>query len=499
VALVQAYQRRIAAMDQTGPTLRSLIALNPHAIEDAKALDAERRGGRVRGPLHGVPLVIKDNIETRELPTTAGSLALKDNFTGRDAPAVARLRAAGVIVLAKANLSEWAQFRDRAGLSGWSPMGGLTVNPYALDRSACGSSSGTGAAVAASFAAAGLGTETNASIICPAANSGLVGLKPTVGLVSRTHLAPLSPAQDTAGPMTRTVADAAALLTVMAGSDPDDPATAEADRRKADYLRALEKGALKGARIGVVRPTATVPGADAVFEAALKALRAAGAVLVEVEGYDEAAVRERQLPIFLAEFGPAMDAYLATLPPSVKARTLSDLIAFNKGEPRETALSGQDLWEKAVAVKDPDGSARRQLVAEARRMAGPEGIDRLLKAYGVEALVMPSGGPAAVIDLLRPPAMGGSATTWAAVAGYPHLTVPMGQVRGLPVGLSLIGPAWSEGRLLALGFAFEQATQARQAPTYAPSVQAIPSQAQPFMPAGQARGVRAPRERSSPE
>ena len=469
--LTRAYLERIEAIDRNGPRLNSVLAVNPRALDDAKRLDAERRAGKLRGPLHGVPILIKDNIDTLDpLPTTAGSLALKDNLTGRDAPLVARLRAAGAVVLGKTNLSEWANYRSTRSMSGWSAMAGLTRNPYGLDRTSCGSSSGSGAAIAAGLAAGAIGTETDGSVTCPAAMNGVVGLKPTVGLVSRTYVAPISESQDTAGPMTRTVADAAAILTVIAGSDPADPATREADARRADYVMALDSRSLKGARIGVMRMTGRSPQTDAVYEKALAALRAAGAELVEVKAPDLDLIDAAEDEVLRTEFKAGVNAYLASTPAAVKTRTLSDLIAFNAAEPRETALFGQELFlqsEKSKGLQDP---AYLKARADGKRLAGPQGIDRMLAEYKVDVLVAPSGGPASVNDPVNGMRWIGSPSILPAVSGYPHLTVPMGNVLGLPVGISFIGPAWSEAQLLSLGFAFEQATKARVEPTFPRSI-----------------------------
>jgi amidase len=475
--LVQMYLDRIEAIDRDGPRLQSVLAVNPDALAQARALDEERRAGRVRGPLHGVPILIKDNIDSLDpLPTTAGSLALKDNVTGRDAPLVARLRAAGAVILGKTNLSEWANIRSSKSTSGWSAMGGLTRNPYAIDRNACGSSSGSGAAAAASLAAAAVGTETDGSITCPSAINGLVGIKPTVGLVSRTYVVPISHSQDTAGPMTRSVADAAVLLTAMAGSDPLDKATAEADRRKSDYTQALDAGALKGKRIGVMRFDAGYDAKlDAVFDAAVAELKAAGAEVVEIKEFKpEAEVGRNELPVLLTELKADLNAYLASTPPSVKTRTLAELIAFDREHADvEMPYFAQELFEQAETTKglnDPDYLKARET---SFRLAGPEGIDRMLKDNRLDALVAPTTGPAWTTDLVNGDHYAGSATTLPAVAGYPHVTVPMGQVQGLPVGLSFIGPAWSEARLIALAYAYEQRTHARRPPTYAPASEAL--------------------------
>lgn len=423
------------------------------------------------GSLSGVPVLIKDNIETLELPTTAGSLALINNDTERDAPLVARLRAAGAIIIGKTNLSEWANIRSPQSSSGWSAVGGLTRNPYSLSHSTCGSSSGSAAAVAAGLAPAAIGTETDGSIVCPAAMNGIVGFKPTVGLVSRTHIVPISESQDTAGPMTLTVEDAAILLTVMAGTDPLDPRTAEADARRTDYRAALDAGSLNGARIGVARfLMGYSPETDAVFEQRLQDLRDAGVVLVDIsEGPDMAAIGQREILVLLTELRVGINTYLASTDPAeVPTRNLADLIAFNQVTPAELAHFGQELFEAAETtggLDDPDYIRARD---EARQMAGPDGIDRMLVEHGVEILIAPTTGPAWEITLGEGDAYEGSASRLPAVAGYPHLTVPMGFIGDLPVGMSFIGTAWSDARVLSLGYAFEQRTQARRPPRFLP-------------------------------
>ncbi|MDE8652506.1 amidase [Novosphingobium album (ex Liu et al. 2023)] len=473
-ALVEAYLARIRAIDDAGPAINSVIAVNPQALAEADRLDAERRAGKARGPLHGIPLLIKDNIETADpMPTTAGSLALKDNLTLRDAPFVARLRAAGAIILGKTNLSEWANIRARRSTSGWSAVGGLTRNPYALDRNACGSSSGSGAAGAASLAAAAIGTETDGSITCPAAINGLVGLKPTVGLVSRNRIVPISHSQDTAGPMTRDVRDAALLLTAMAGSDPADPATAGADAHPTDYAARLSPDALKGKRIGVLRfAIGSDPKTAAVFETALADLRGAGATLIDIAdlpGRDK--LGDAETTVLITELKADLNTYLATTPPAVRTRTLADVIAFNRAHAAaEMAWFDQGLFEDAQATRGLDDPAYRAAREQSRRLAGPEGIDRLLRENTLDLLVAPTTGPAWTTDLVNGDHFGdGGAGDLAAVAGYPHLTVPMGLVQGLPVGLSFIGPAWSEAELLSAGYAYEQATHRREPPRYRPT------------------------------
>jgi amidase len=477
-ALVAAYRARIAAVDWAGPTLRSVICLNPKALDEARAMDAERSAGRVRGPLHGVPLLIKDNIETGDgTATTAGSLALKDNVTGRDAPLVARLKDAGAVILGKTNLSEWANIRSGHSLSGWSGVGGLCRNPYALDRSAGGSSSGTGSAIAASLAAAGVGTETDGSVTCPSSFAALVGLKPTVGLVSRTQVIPISASQDTPGPMARSVADAAILLAAMAGSDPADPVTAQADAHRGDYLAALEGASLAGKRLGVLSYAARLaPSVDAVFAAAVATLKAAGAEVVDIEGFEPPhGFGKDEMTVLLTELKAGLNDYLATTPSQVSCRTLAEVIAFNAGSEREPALFGQDLFEQAEATAGLADPAYLKARADGLKMAGEDGLARLIADHRLDALIAPSYGPAWRFDAALGDHGWGSASRLPAIAGYPHLTVPMGQTRGMPLGLSFIGLPWTEAALLALGHAFEAVAQARRAPTYRASLEAEPA------------------------
>jgi len=449
----------------------AVIAIDPTSINQASRIDA----ARLTGPLVGKPILIKDNIEVAgRLPTTAGSLALKDNVTNRDAPIVARLRAAGMVIIGKANLSEWANIRSNDSISGWSAVGGQTRNPYALDRNPCGSSSGSGAAVAAGIVDYAIGTETNGSISCPASANGVVGFKPSVGLVSRTHIVPISVTQDTAGPMTRTVRQAAELLTAIAGSDPADPSTVEADRRKMDYAAALDAGSLKGKRLGVMR-FASGFGTDAALGRALTVLRAYGAEIVEIKEFGGSKQQPKQLEVLLTEFKAGLNAYLATTPPSVKTRTLADVIAFNKATPRELALFGQDLFEKAEATKGLDDPEYRKARDYGIAYAGANGIDRLLKAHKLDALIGPTVSAAWPIDAVHGDQYpGGGGGYLAAMAGYPHLTVPMGQVKGLPVGLSFIGPKWSDALVLSLGYAYEQARGPLPPPRFMPSIEQAP-------------------------
>ncbi|MCA1661943.1 MAG: amidase [Novosphingobium sp.] len=446
------YLARIVEIDDAGPQLNAVIAVNPAAPEQAAG--AERLGLR----LGGRAVLVKDNIETAELPTTAGSLALKDNWTRRDAPLIARLRAAGGVVLGKANLSEWANIRSSASSSGWSAVGGQTKNPHAIDRNPCGSSSGSGAAVAAGLAWAAIGTETDGSITCPASVNGIVGFKPTVGLVSRTHVVPISHSQDTPGPMTTTVRDAALLLTAIAGTDPADPATAEADARKTDYAAGLDSASLASKRIGVLRKAAgRHPGVNRLFDRALADLRAAGAMLVELDYEEPREMGRDEFAVLLFELREDLNAYLAGLPGAPPVRSLADVIAFNRANAEaEMRWFGQDLFE--AAEKATDRKAYEKARANSLRLAGAEGIDRLLAANRLDFLVAPTAGPAWPIDLVTGDHfLGVGAGTLAAIAGYPHLSVPMGAVEGLPVGLSFLGGRWDDHRILAAGAAYERA------------------------------------------
>jgi amidase len=466
---VRAALSRISRVD---PQLHSVIAIDPTAVEQARRIDASGR----RGPIAGQPVLIKDNIETAgPLPTTAGSLALADNVTNRDAPLVSRLRTAGAVIVGKTNLSEWANIRSNRSISGWSPVGGQTRNPWALDRNTCGSSSGSAAAVASGFVRLAIGTETDGSVTCPASINGIVGLKPTVGLVSRTHIVPISHSQDTAGPMAPSVREAAELLTVIAGSDPADPATREADGRKRDYAAALDANSLRGERIGVMR-FASGFGTEAAFETALAALRAKGAILVDIKTFDDGAIGKNELAVLLTEFKANLAKYLKGSAAPIRVRTLADVIAFNQAHMRqELPLFGQELFEQAEKTKGLSDPAYKKARAISFRAAGPNGIDRLLKEHNVVALVGPTMPPAWKIDAVNGDQIsGGGAGSLAAVAGYPHLTVPMGLVKGLPVGLSFIGAKWSEPLLLSLGFAYEQARGPFPAPKFYRSIEESP-------------------------
>jgi amidase len=462
---VSAYLAQIAALNHAGPQLNAVIAVNPNAAQEAAA------AAKMSGPLAGKAILIKDNIDMAgPLPTTAGSLALAGNVTGRDAPLVARLRSAGVVFLGKTNLSEWANMRSSASSSGWSAVGGQTRNPFATDRSPCGSSSGSGAGVAAGMAWAAIGTETDGSITCPASMNGLVGFKPTVGMVSRTHVVPISHSQDTAGPMTHSVHDAALLLTAMAGTDPADPATALADARKTDFVAALKGASLKGMRLGVLR---NAVGDDAkvqaLFAHALADLKAAGAEIVEIDASPDPAMGRDELTVLLYELRVDMGKYLASLPGKAPMRTLADLIAFNRAHAEaELRWFGQDSFEAAEKTTDADAYAKAR--ANSLRLAGKDGIDHLLAKHHVALLIAPTAGPAWPIDLVSGDhGVQLGAGSLPAIAGYPHLTVPMGAIEGLPVGLSFIGTAWDDAHVLAAGAAYETARTAVLAkPTFEP-------------------------------
>jgi len=466
--IAELYLARIEALDRKGPTLASVIETNPDALSIADALDKERKEKGPRGPLHGIPVLIKDNIDTADkMMTTAGSLALVGPAPAKDAFIVERLRAAGAVILGKTNLSEWANFRSTRSVSGWSGRGGLVRNPYALDRNACGSSSGTGAAISANFAAVGVGTETDGSIICPSSTNGLVGIKPTVGLASRSGIVPISHTQDTPGPMARTVRDAALLLGALASADPQDKATSEsAGKLPADFVAGLDAGALKGKRLGVLRGpfVGYSPKSDAVLEFALGKLKSLGAELVDpVELPHAGKYDAAEFEVLQYEFKTDLNAYLAGRP-GLPVKTLADLIAFNdKNAEKEMPYFGQELFLECEKKGPLTEAKYKEALAKARRLSR-EGIDQALKSSRLDALVALSGGPAWTIDLVNGDHYLGSSTSPAAVSGYPSITVPAGEVAGLPIGVSFFGTAWSEPKLIQLAYAFEQATKARKVP-----------------------------------
>lgn len=455
----ETYLKRIEAIDDAGPRLNAVIAIDPDAGDATAVLEAG-----MSAPLAGHSVLIKDNIETRDMPTTAGSLALRDNETGRDAPLVAGLRKAGAIILGKTNLSEWANFRGDRSSSGWSGVGGQTRNPYAIDRSPCGSSAGSGAAVAAGFAWAAIGTETDGSITCPASVNGVVGFKPTVGLVSRTHIIPISASQDTAGPMATSVADAALLLNAMAGSDPADPATAEADEHLVDFTQGLAQASLKGVRIGVLRKQAgNLPGVLSLFDRAIADMKRAGAEIVEIDYERDPAMGRDEYTVLLYEFREGINAYLASLPGDPPARDLAGLIAFDEAHAaEELRWYGQETFKEALEATDAEAYEKAR--ENSLRLAGSDGIDKLMRENDVDVLIAPTTGPAWPIDLVNGDHfMGIGAGSLAAIAGYPHLTVPMGQVERLPVGLSFMAGQWEDAKVLRIGAAYERARSAELA------------------------------------
>ena len=467
------YLERIESLDKNGPRVNSIIELNPDVLAIADALDEERRSGKTRGTLHGIPVFIKDNIDTHDrMQTTAGSLALEGNIAPRDAFIVKRLRSAGALILGKTNLSEWANFRGKHSVSGWSSRGGLTHNPYALDRSACGSSSGSGAAVAANFCAAAIGTETDGSIICPSQTNGIVGIKPTVGLLSRSGIIPIAHSQDTPGPMARTVADAAILLGALTGIDERDPATRSSKKRALrDYTQHLDPNGLKGARIGVARNMiGTDPRVIKIFESCIDVIKKLGAVIVDpadVPSFNK--FGKTELEVLHFEFKADLNNYLASLGKKSRLRSIEDVIRFN--EENKTRVMPYFGQEHMIAAQEKDSLSSkkyRDALAKNQRLSRKEGIDAAIRKHRLDAIVVPSGGPSWMIDLAN-----GDAINWdmestspAAVAGYPHITVPAGYIFGLPVGISFFAGAWQEPMLIRLAYAFEQATKIRKPPQF---------------------------------
>jgi amidase len=478
--LVEQYLGRIDALDQKGPTLRHVIETNPEAIAIANALDAERKSGRVRGPMHGIPVLVKDNIDTADrMTTTAGSLALEGSRPTRDAFIVERLRAAGAIILGKTNLSEWANFRSTHSSSGWSARGGQGRNPYAIDRTPSGSSSGSGGATAASYCAVAVGTETDGSVTSPAAACSLVGMKPTIGLVSRSGIVPIAHSQDTAGPMARTVTDAAILLGAMVGADPRDASTLSRHGSTTDYTRFLDAGGLKGARIGVARKRymGYNSHADTALEQALRAMSELGAVIVDPADLATAGQFDGpEYEVLLYEFKADLESYLRGLPAGARARTLQDLIAFNRAHAdREMPYFGQEIFELAEKKGPLSSGGYRTAVRKCRELSRTKGLDATFAKHRLDALVAPTQGPPSLIDLVNGDPSGGSSTSPCAVAGYPAITVPMGYALGLPLGITFMGLAWSEPALLKFAYAFEQKTKVRRAPRYLATAELKPA------------------------
>jgi amidase len=474
-ALVEKYTARIGEVDKSGPAVNAVIELNPDAPSIADSLDQERKAKGPRGPLHGVPVLIKDNIDTADrMMTTAGSLALVGSKPAKDSFVAQRLRAAGAVILGKTNPSEWANIRSSHSTSGWSGRGGLTKNPYALDRNPCGSSSGTGAGISANLAAVGIGTETDGSIVCPSSSNGLAGIKPTVGLVSRGGIIPISHSQDGAGPMCRTVRDAAILLGALTGIDPDDAATtASAGKAQGDYAQYCDPNGLKGAHIGVARKYFGFSEAvDALMEQSLAVMKQQGATMVDpadIETFGK--FDESELLVLMYELKADLNAYLARLGPGTPVRTLQDIIDFNdRNRQKEMPYFGQDLFLKAQAKGPLTDKAYVDALAKNHQLARTEGIDALMDKHQLDAIVAPTGGPAWLTDLVNGDHGAGGSSNAAAVAGYPNVNVTAGYLSGLPVGISFFGRAWSEPTLIRLAYSFEQGTKARQAPKFLPTI-----------------------------
>jgi amidase len=472
VSLASKYLARIGEIDKKGPAVNAVIELNPDALRIARELDGERKRKGPRGPLHGVPVLIKDNIETADrMSTTAGSLALEDSIAARDAFIVERLRAVGAVILGKTNLSEWANYRSTHSVSGWSGRGGQTRNPYVLDRNPCGSSSGSGAAVAANLCAVAIGTETDGSVVCPASMNGVVGIKPTLGLLSRSGIIPIAHSQDTAGPMARTLRDAAILLGALAGADPRDPATRESDgHAEPDYTKFLDSNGLRGARLGVARNfMGNNQAVDRLIEDQIAEMRRQGAEIIDPADLPSSAhdMGDAESQVLAYEFKADLNAYLAGLGPNARIKTLADLIVFNNAHSiREMPWFGQELFLAAQKKGPLTDQAYLDALARSKRLARAEGIDAIMASQRLDALIAPTAGPAWLTDWVNGDEDTGGCSTPAAVAGYPHITVPAGFVYGLPIGLSFFGRAWSEGKLLRLAFAFEQLSKARREPKF---------------------------------
>jgi amidase len=473
--IVAQYLRRIEAIDMSGPKLNALIEINPEALSIAELMDDERQSGHLRGPLHGIPIVLKDNIDTADqMTTTAGSLALLGVKAAKDAFLVEKLRQAGVVIIGKANLSEWANFRSTHSVSGWSSRGGQTLNPYALDRNPCGSSSGSAVAVAANLCMAAVGTETDGSIICPSQTNGIVGLKPTLGLVSRSGIVPIAHSQDSAGPMARCVEDVALLLGAITGVDPLDPATTEsAGKSYQDYHQFLARDGLKGARLGVARNFFGFnPRVDQMMEECLQILKRSGAELVDPANLKNTdAIDPTEIEVLLYEFKADLNAYLSKLGQAARVHSLGDVIAFNdKNREQVMPFFGQERMQMAHEKGSLTDQGYLDALSANHRLSRVEGIDATLKKHSLDAIVAPSGGPAWLTDYANGDPQSGGCTSPAAVAGYPHITVPAGFIYGLPVGVSFFASAFSEPVLLRIAYAFEQATHYRRPPKFGRTV-----------------------------
>ncbi len=477
-SLTDSYLARIDAIDKRGPAINAVIEINPDAQAIAVALDRERKEKGPRGPLHGIPVLIKDNIDTADrMHTTAGSLALAENIALHDAHVARRLRDAGAVILGKTNLSEWANFRSSHSTSGWSGRGGQTHNPYVLDRNCCGSSSGTGAGIAANLAAIGVGTETDGSIVCPSSASALVGIKPTLGLISRSGIIPIAHSQDTAGPMARTVTDAAILLGALAGVDESDRITLKSRTKgAADYTKFLDPNGLRGARIGVGRKFFGFNDhVDRLMKEAIEVIRGLGATIVDpADMATTGKYDDTEMEVLLYEFKADLNQYLSGLSPSVGSRTLADLIRFNEEHrDREMPYFGQELFTKAEKKGPLTSKKYLAALAKNHRMSRKEGIDAVLAKHKLDAVIAPTGGPVWVTDLINGDHFTGGYSTASAVSGYPHITVPAGMAFGLPVGLSFFAGAWSEPALIKFAYAFEQAAKGRQKPRFLATQAAI--------------------------
>jgi amidase len=470
--VVKAYLDRIDSLDKNGPGLNSIIIVNPDALQIASELDKELAGGGIRGPMFGIPVILKDNIGTHDkMPTTAGANALRNSFPLTDSWVAKKLREAGAIIIAKSNLSEWANFRSSYSSSGWSAIGGQTKNPFVLDRNPCGSSSGSGVAVSANLCAVAIGTETDGSIVCPSNNNGIVGIKPTVGLISRSGIVPISFSQDTPGPMCRTVEDAAICLGLLTGIDSSDAKTlASMGKSQPDYTKYLKKDGLKGKRIGLLKSSMDYHyKVDLLMEQTIAFLENQGANVIELDFTLPSAVEKASFEVLLFEFKDGLNRYFAGLGPETAVKSLKDLIRFNRSDTTELKLFDQKLLEMAEAKGDLDSPEYKEDLATMLEGARKEGIDRLMSDYHLDAIMVPTGTPAWKTDLVDGDHYMGGNSSFAAIAGYPNITVPMGFIGNLPVGVSFFGKAWSEPVLLEIAYGFEQGTKARKPPRFLPT------------------------------
>lgn len=471
--LVQAYLTRIEQIDQAGPALNAMLTLNPDALAIARALDQERRAGSARGPLHGIPVVLKDNIDTHDgMPTTAGARALKDSYPLQDSWVARQLRASGAVILGKANLSEWANFHSSFSSSGWSGLGGQTKNPYDLSRNPCGSSSGSAVAVSANLCVIAIGTETNGSIVCPANNNGIVGIKPTVGLISRSGIVPISHTQDTPGPMARSVRDAAICLGALTGVDSTDANSLLSQGHfQRDYTPFLTADGLKGKTLGLyTQPLGRHAQVDSLMRQTVRFLEAQGARVIEIDRIAEANINRPAFQVLLHEFKTGLNAYFARLGPAAPVKSLKELVATTFQDSLEMQYFDHALLKQAQETEGVAAKAYQQALATAAEESRANGIDRVMDEHGLDAFIAPTGGPAWKTDLINGDNFGLSSSSPAAIAGYPNISLPMGYIQGLPVGMSIFGRAWSEPVLLEIAYAFEQARPVRRAPRFLPSI-----------------------------